>query len=102
MWRGVGSLETVNHPREKFTEAFILLFYVCRYAVPEPYEKLKAFTRGQRVTEESMRKFVNDLEDVPEEAKAKLMALTPMSYIGNAIAQTHDLTAKLADVEKTL
>ena len=49
-----------------------------------------------------MRKFVNDLEDVPEEAKAKLMALTPSSYIGNAIAQTHDLAAKLADVEKTL
>jgi len=26
-----------------------------RYGVPEPYEKLKAFTRGQRVTQESMR-----------------------------------------------
>ena len=26
-----------------------------RYGVPEPYEKLKAFTRGQRVTQESMQ-----------------------------------------------
>jgi adenylosuccinate lyase len=26
-----------------------------RYGVPEPYEKLKAFTRGQKVTQESMR-----------------------------------------------
>jgi len=73
-----------------------------RYAVPEPYEKLKAFTRGQRVTEESMKQFVNDLQDVPEEAKAKLLELTPMSYIGNAIAQTHDLGAKLGQVEDSL
>mmetsp|Transcript_32783 Transcript_32783/g.71528 ORF Transcript_32783/g.71528 Transcript_32783/m.71528 type:complete len:545 (-) Transcript_32783:295-1929(-) len=73
-----------------------------RYAVPEPYEKLKAFTRGQRVTEESMKKFVNDLEDVPEEAKAKLLELTPMNYIGNAVTQTHDLMAKLGQVEDTL
>lgn len=27
----------------------------CRYAVPEPYEKLKAFTRGQAVTQASMQ-----------------------------------------------
>lgn len=26
-----------------------------RYGVPEPYEKLKAFTRGQKVTQESMQ-----------------------------------------------
>jgi adenylosuccinate lyase len=26
-----------------------------RYGVPEPYEKLKAFTRGQRVTQQSMQ-----------------------------------------------
>lgn len=26
-----------------------------RYGVPEPYEKLKAFTRGQRVTQASMQ-----------------------------------------------
>ncbi len=26
-----------------------------RYGVPEPYEKLKAFTRGRRVTQQSMQ-----------------------------------------------
>lgn len=40
-----------------------------RYGVPEPYEKLKAFTRGNKVTSESMKQFVEDLTDLPAEAK---------------------------------
>lgn len=61
-----------------------------RYNVAEPYEKLKALTRGQDVTAETLAVFVEGL-DVPAEAKAAMLALTPSNYIGNAIAQTKAL-----------
>ncbi|MBF0265852.1 MAG: adenylosuccinate lyase [Gammaproteobacteria bacterium] len=57
-----------------------------RYGVAEPYEKLKALTRGQQITPERLKQFVNDL-DIPENAKKELAELTPLKYIGNAIAQ---------------
>lgn len=57
-----------------------------RYAIAEPYEKLKAFTRGKAITREMMNEFVKQL-DLPEEAKAELLAMTPASYIGNAADQ---------------
>lgn len=57
-----------------------------RYAVAEPYEKLKALTRGQRITAEILKEFVETLE-IPESAKAELRELTPAKYIGNAVAQ---------------
>lgn len=41
-----------------------------RYGVPEPYEKLKAFTRGQKVTQQSMQEFVETLDGLPADAKA--------------------------------
>jgi len=58
-----------------------------RYNVEEPYEKLKALTRGQAITTEILSNFIDGL-DVPEEAKAAMRELTPRNYIGNAIAQT--------------
>jgi len=57
-----------------------------RYSIPEPYEKLKALTRGQAITKDIIQAFIDTL-DIPEEAKAELRALTPASYIGNAAAQ---------------
>jgi adenylosuccinate lyase len=54
-----------------------------RYGIEKPYEKLKELTRGQRVTGDGMRAFVEKLE-IPAEAKAELMALTPHSYTGYA------------------
>lgn len=54
-----------------------------RYGVPEPYEKLKEFTRGKAVTQESMQEFVQGL-DLPQKAKANLLKLTPHAYIGAA------------------
>jgi adenylosuccinate lyase len=57
-----------------------------RYGVPEPYEKLKALTRGQTIDRATIQQFVESLA-IPAEAKAALLALTPASYIGNAIAQ---------------
>ncbi len=57
-----------------------------RYGVEEPYEKLKALTRGQRITRETLASFIETLE-IPEAAKAELRQLSPASYIGNAVAQ---------------
>lgn len=57
-----------------------------RYAIEEPYEKLKALTRGQDMNKETILAFVDTL-DMPEEAKQSLKALTPHSYIGNAVDQ---------------
>ena len=57
-----------------------------RYGVEQPYEKLKALTRGQRVSAETLRRFVDDL-NIPTEAKAAILALTPAGYTGNAAAQ---------------
>ena len=61
-----------------------------RYAIEEPYEKLKAFTRGNAMNKESMAQFIESLE-LPEDAKAELRAMTPTSYIGNAVAQAQNI-----------
>jgi len=57
-----------------------------RYGVDQPYEKLKALTRGQRVDRQMLRAFVTDLA-IPDEAKQYLLGLTPANYIGNAASQ---------------
>jgi len=57
-----------------------------RYGIDEPYEKLKALTRGKGIDRERLQSFIDTL-DMPESAKAELRALTPASYIGNAVAQ---------------
>ena len=54
-----------------------------RYGIEKPYEKLKELTRGQRVTGDGMRAFVEKLE-IPTTAKAELLELTPHSYTGYA------------------
>ncbi|MBK8752074.1 MAG: adenylosuccinate lyase [Candidatus Competibacteraceae bacterium] len=57
-----------------------------RYGIDQPYEQLKALTRGQRVNRETLRAFIADLA-IPDEAKQRLLAMTPASYTGNAAAQ---------------
>ncbi|MFL9584998.1 adenylosuccinate lyase [Stenotrophomonas sp. AB1(2024)] len=54
-----------------------------RYGLPNPYEQLKALTRGQGITADSMKAFVESL-DLPEDAKQGLRELTPGGYIGLA------------------
>ncbi len=54
-----------------------------RYGLPEPYEQLKALTRGHGITRDSMREFIGGLE-LPPDAKQRLLALTPASYTGLA------------------
>jgi adenylosuccinate lyase len=55
-----------------------------RHGLPEPYEQLKALTRGKSgMTRETLRAFIETLA-LPDEAKARLLALTPATYIGAA------------------
>ena len=61
-----------------------------RYDVPEPYEKLKALTRGQRIDAATLATFVDAL-DIPAAAKAALRQLRPQTYTGNAADQTRQL-----------
>ncbi len=57
-----------------------------RYGAPNPYERLKALTRGKSgMTRESLHAFIDGLE-IPADAKARLKALTPATYLGNAEA----------------
>jgi adenylosuccinate lyase len=54
-----------------------------RHGLPNPYEQLKALTRGHGITEASMREFIASL-DLPADARQRLLAMTPGSYIGVA------------------
>ncbi len=60
-----------------------------RYGIPEPYEKLKALTRGQAVTKELIHRFIETLE-IPASEKARLLALTPDAYVGLAATLARD------------
>ena len=62
-----------------------------RYGIEKPYEKLKELTRGQDMSAEVILEFVSKL-DLPEEARNELLALTPASYIGNAVAQARAIS----------
>ncbi|HET6555541.1 MAG TPA: adenylosuccinate lyase [Dyella sp.] len=61
-----------------------------RYGLPEPYEQLKALTRGQGITKDSMRTFITGL-DLPADAKQRLLDLTPGGYIGLAEPLAKDI-----------
>lgn len=60
-----------------------------RHGVDRPYERLKELTRGHRIGPEDLRRFIEAL-DIPAEAKARLIALTPAGYRGNADQQARD------------
>jgi adenylosuccinate lyase len=57
-----------------------------RHGLPEPYEQLKRLTRGQKIGRDAIRSFVESLA-LPEADKQRLLAMTPASYIGNAVEQ---------------
>ena len=61
-----------------------------RYGLPQPYEQLKALTRGKGITEEALREFVEGL-DLPADVKARVKAMTPRSYIGLATDLAKDI-----------
>ncbi|TVP89594.1 MAG: adenylosuccinate lyase [Thioalkalivibrio sp.] len=63
-----------------------------RHGIEAPYEKLKELTRGQRVSAERLRAFVDGLE-IPEEARDRLRDLSPAGYVGLAV----ELASQLPD-----
>jgi adenylosuccinate lyase len=94
--KGVGKLELdtervaadVDAAWEVLAEAIQTVMR--RYGIPEPYEKLKALTRGQSVTRELLRDFVRTL-DLPEAERDRLLALHPAAYTGAAADLARDL-----------
>ncbi len=62
-----------------------------RYGVEQPYEKLKALTRGKGISGESLKDFIDAL-DIPDRAKQELSSLTPATYIGNAVEQAESIS----------
>jgi len=54
-----------------------------RFGVENPYEQLKELTRGRAITPAQLAEFVDRLA-IPDEAKARLRALTPGAYVGKA------------------
>jgi adenylosuccinate lyase len=54
-----------------------------RHGLPNPYDQLKDFTRGQPITRELMQGFIQGLA-IPADDKARLLAMTPASYTGKA------------------
>ena len=61
-----------------------------RYGIEQPYEKLKALTRGQRVDQAGIEAFIDGLS-LPETVKSELKKLTPQTYIGNAASQAREV-----------
>jgi len=87
--RGMGKLE-VNHARlaedleanwEVLAEAVQTVMR--RHGVENPYEQLKALTRGKGISREALQSFIAGLA-IPEAARQRLMHLTPATYIGRA------------------
>jgi adenylosuccinate lyase len=55
-----------------------------RYGIENPYEQLKELTRGKGITQGDLQVFIRGLA-IPEDAKARLLEMTPSSYLGKAI-----------------
>ena len=61
-----------------------------KYAIEQPYEKLKELTRGKRINQADLHLFIDKLA-LPAQVKAQLKQLTPANYIGAAIQITDTL-----------
>lgn len=61
-----------------------------RYGIEKPYEKLKELTRGRGINQEGLRAFIGGL-NIPEDEKARLMAMSPGTYTGNAGKQAGEV-----------
>ncbi len=81
-------LEDLDNSWEVLAEPFQTVMR--RYGIDEPYEKLKALTRGQAITAETLAVFVDTLE-LPEEVRSELKKMRPETYLGNAAAQARKI-----------
>ncbi len=57
-----------------------------RYGLPDPYERLKDYTRGKAMTRDFMHAFIDTLHELPVAERERLKALTPAGYTGLAAA----------------
>ena len=58
--------------------------------VKNPYEKLKKLTRGNKISPEVIKTFIDTLE-IPKAEKDQLKEITPHSYLGNAETLAKDI-----------
>ncbi len=94
--RGLGKLNTnperlqadLDNSWEVLAEAVQTVMR--RHGLPNPYEQLKALTRGQGINAQSMREFIATLE-LPADAMKRLLDMTPASYIGLAEPLARDI-----------
>ncbi|UYM18903.1 adenylosuccinate lyase [Endozoicomonas euniceicola] len=93
--KGIGKLqvnaETLNADLDNTWEVLAepIQTVMRRYGIEQPYEKLKALTRGQDgITKATLATFIEGLE-LPAAAKEELKAMTPATYIGNAVDQAN-------------
>ncbi len=77
--------EDLNQNWEVLAEAIQTVMR--RFGIAQPYEKLKALTRGQTMSAATLKQFIETL-DLPEDVKKTLTELTPGTYIGEAIELT--------------
>lgn len=68
-----------------------------RYGIAEPYEKLKALTRGKRITQAALAAFIEELA-LPNSVKDELKQLTPANYIGRAVTFVDELSDTLENL----
>ena len=61
-----------------------------RYGIENPYEQLKELTRGKGINQADLQAFIRGLK-IPEDAKARLLEMTPSSYLGKAVELTERL-----------
>lgn len=94
--KGVGKLQVnkdvinadIEAAWEVLTEAVQTVMR--RYGIPEPYEKLKALTRGQAVNQEILHEFIKSLA-IPGDEITRLLELKPQTYIGLAAQQARNI-----------
>ncbi|GHB27730.1 adenylosuccinate lyase [Salinicola rhizosphaerae] len=94
--KGIGKLEAnparldddLDHSWEVLAEPIQTVMR--RYGIEKPYEKLKELTRGKRIDQAGFAAFIETLA-LPDEVKAELKAMTPATYIGNAVEQAKAL-----------
>jgi len=64
-----------------------------RYGVQNPYEQLKALTRGKEgISKDALHQFIREL-DIPQAEKQRLLTMTPQNYIGKAVTLARNIKA---------
>ena len=61
-----------------------------RYGIENPYEQLKELTRGKGISRQALHEFITGLA-IPQDAKDRLLAMTPASYVGDAVRLARDI-----------